>query len=356
MTLPRLLLVLFLACSALAQNDVLIADHVSPIEAAAAGHSSMLAVFTTRGKLSPCTCGEIDAVRVGFDGNRIGAPFAIATSFSAQTQPAVAFDGTRFLVVWNELAVPPLFGEEPSRVIGAFVSEDGTPSTSFAIAAANVVRPVIVWDGTQYFIFYTDLDGHAMGVVVTNQGVARTPFVIGDEEQVTGAAVGGSQVAIVSSRGNRLQAQILGGAAQELASSDAYQGRIAWNGRTFLAAWLTSDAIYARRLDEREPHVVATASAGALQLISSGSIFFAAWEGNVMSGVWIGAEPFGVLPDLESRHYPLTLDPHDPVPVDVPGDTIALFHTTHFFLSQFTNFINDYVSFVKPGRQHATRR
>ena len=351
MTLSRrvtLLLVVFLAFSALAQNETLVVDHGSPIEAAATGTSSMLALFRRSA--------EVDAVRVGFDGNPIGAPFRVASSISSQTQPAVAFDGVRFLAVWNELADPPLLGApKPARVVGAFVAEDGTRSAPFIIANAMVVRPVIVWDGTRYVVFYTDLDGHAMGVTVSAQGVIGTPFAIGNEEQITSAAVGGSPIAVVSIRENKVEATILGGSSRELADG-AYEARIAWNGRTFLVVWTQDDGVYARTL-EGETHLVATDYfPGKLQLIASGSLFLAAWESSALSTAWITTEPFSVMSSVDSTYPALTLAPHEPILTDGPGETVALFHTRHFFLTQFTNFINDYVSFVKPGRQRTAHR
>lgn len=361
MTLARrsvLLLAVLVAFSAFAQSEILVVDHGSPIEAAATGTSSMLAVFTTRAKLAPCTCGEVDAVRVGFDGNPIGTPFRVASSFALQTQPAVAFDGVRFLTVWNELADPPLIDTpKPSRVVGAFVSEDGSRSVPFVIANAMVNRPVIVWDRTRYVVFFSDLDGHAMGVFVTDQGVAGAPFATGTDGQITSAAASGSQIAFVSIRANKAEATILGEFSEGLADDDVYEARIAWNGRTFLAVWTQSDGIYARMFGGKT-HLVAADSnyPWKLQLIGSGSLFFAAWEGSAMSTAWIDSERFSVMATVDSGYAKLTLDPHEPVPVDVPGETVALFHTKHFFLSQFTGFINDYVSFVKPGRQRTMRR
>jgi hypothetical protein len=360
MTLSRcavLLLVAFLAFSALAQNETLVVDHGSAIEAAATGTTSMLALFTTRAKLAPCNCGEIDAVRVGFDGKPIAAPFRIASSFAIQLLPAVAFDGVRYLAAWTELADPPLTdAAKPSRIVAAFVAEDGTASAPFILASAKEIRPVIVWDGTQYFVFYTDPDSHAMGMTLSAQGVPGTPFAIGNETEITSAAAGGSQIAVTSIRDNKVEVTILGGSTQELASGDAYEARIAWNGRTFLVIWTQGDDIYARTLDG-EPHLLAASSfPRSLQLIASGSLFFAAWETSALSFAWIDTEPFSVMATLDSGYASLTHAPHAPAVTKGPADTVALFHTRWFVPNQFTFITNDYVWLLKPGRQRTAHR
>ena len=334
---------------------MLVVDHGIPFEAAATGNMSILAIDTKAARDVPCNCGEIDALRVGFDGRAIGTPFRIASSFALRTQPAAAFDGVRFLVAWNELADPPLTNvPKPPRLVGAFVSEDGTTSAPFTIAAAKEIRPVIVWDGTQYLVFYNDPDGHAMAVHVTDQGIVGTPLNLGNDEQVLNATAGGSQIAYVSLREKTLSVSILGGSTQELPSG-TFQARVAWNERVFLLVWTEQYAVYARTLDG-EPHLVANDYWGParLQLVASGSLFLAAWEGSSIATAWIDPEPFGVLATVDTG-FRLQRAPQVPVLADVPGDAVALFYVRFFPIGQFGGFANEYVSLVKPGRQRVRR-
>lgn len=355
------LALLVTASSAFAQTEHLLMQNAG-IQAAATGTTSMLVVFTKPVASSPCDCGEIDALRVDFDGNAIGTPFRVAASLSLQTQPAVVFDGHDFLVVWNELADPPLTGApKPSRVLGALVPEDGGPLPPFVIASASVIAPVVVWDGTRYFVFYSDLEMHASGVAVSAQQVIGTPFRIGNADKVTGAAASPSEVVVLSLRGDKVELTTIDSALQVSGSvvlgSGKGEGRVAWNGRTFLAIWNDEAGIEGRSLDNiYELHPIAADSfATALQLVASGPLFFAAWDDGAVATAWIGVDRFGVVPSIGASPH-LAIAPRYPILTSVPGKGVAMFYLRFFRANQFVTTVNAYVTFVTPPRQRVARR
>ena len=323
----------------------------------------MLAVFTKPAGAVNCACGEIDPLRVGFDGNPIGAPFAIAPSLSLQTQPAVAFDGANFLVVWNELADPPLAGSpKPSRVVAALVTEGGAPAQSFVIADASVVRPVVVWDGTRYFIFYSDPSMQASGVTVSAQGVIGTPFRIGKDDMVTGAAASPSEVVVTMMRADKAELSTIDASLHVstpvVLASGAREARVAWNGHTFLAAWMAGENIEARSLDNiYERHLIVNDPyASDLVLTASGPLFLAAWDDGAISTAWISVDSFSVAASIDRSSAQFTIAPRYPVVTNVPGRGVAMFYRRVISATQFFIVSNDYVSFVTPPRQRVTRR
>lgn len=372
MTRPRtlLLVVFFIASSAFAQTEHLVLQNGSRIDAAATGKATMLALFTKVAHAVPCECGEVDALRVDFDGQAIGAPFRVAQSFALQTQPAVAFDGHNFLAVWNELADPPLLETpKPSRVAAAFVGEDGEPSQPFTIAGANIgdrdhpIAPVVVWDGTRYFVFYSDPSMHASGVTVSAQGVVGTPFLIGNAETVSGAAASPSEVAVLSMRADRVEMTKIDTSLRistpVVLAIGAFEPRVAWNGQTFLAAWIDDAGVEARTLDDNiyERHLIAVDPyASALHLTASGRLFVAAWDNSAVATAWISAGPFSVATSIDRMSPQFTVAPRYPFVIDVPGRGVATYYIRATVVNQFYTLYNAYVSFLTPPRQRVTRR
>jgi len=373
MTRPRtlLLVVLFIASSAFAQTEHLILPtSASRIDAAATGKTTMLALFTKAAQAAPCGCGEIDALRIDFDGHAIGAPFRVAQSFSLQTQPAVAFDGRNFLAVWNELADPPLLETpKPSRVVAAFVGEDGEPSQPFVIAAANIgdrdhaIPPVVVWDGTRYFVFYSDPSMHASGVTVSAQGVVGTPFLVGNADRVSGAAASPSEVAVLSMHADRVEMTKIDASLRistpVVLAIGAFEGRVAWSGQTFLAVWIDHAGIEGRTIDDNiyERHLVASdSSAYALRLTASGRLFVAAWDNSAVATAWISTDPFSVATSIDRMSPQFTIAPRYPFVIDVPGRGVATYYIRAVTVNQFYTLYNAYVSFLTPPRQRVTRR
>lgn len=106
------------------------------------------AVLVTGQFLSPAT------------GQPTGAPFLIAPSGGNQTDPALAFDGTNYLVAWQETASTATLGLNVARVSTGGVVLDPVPLNLFGqlpgLAGYIPIIPSVAFDGTNYLVAYRD--------------------------------------------------------------------------------------------------------------------------------------------------------------------------------------------------------
>lgn len=139
--------------------------------------------------------------------------FVIGSGVGSQFQPAVAFDGSQFLVVWADTRNSATTGTD---IYGTFVDTLGNlsnPSGFVVSAAANEQRaPAIAFQtgGTKYAVVWEDRSGATWdirGSTVTTGGVVAAPVTI------------------------------IGTAADEHAPA------IAYNGTVYLAAWETGPTL-----------------------------------------------------------------------------------------------------------------
>jgi hypothetical protein len=129
----------------------------------------------------------------------VGTPKTIRTAPSSD--PAVAFDGTNHLVVWNEIVEAPFFG----RIRGALVGPDGNViGSSFAISDSTDPKlsasPDVAWNGSKYLVVweyrYASTDYDIYGRLVSASGVPGTFMRVTDSVHVSSeptVAAGGSQ-------------------------------------------------------------------------------------------------------------------------------------------------------------------
>ncbi|MFH0777716.1 MAG: hypothetical protein V2A71_03705, partial [Candidatus Eisenbacteria bacterium] len=98
---------------------------------------------------------DVFSARVNLTGGALDKyPIPISASPGVRWQPDVASDGSDYLVVWEDL------GGGDSDVFGARVRADGTvvETDGFLIAGAqgDQVRPAVAFDGTNYLVVWTD--------------------------------------------------------------------------------------------------------------------------------------------------------------------------------------------------------
>jgi hypothetical protein len=122
---------------------------------------------------------DVYAVRVGSNGHVVGTPVALSTTGGDALHPDVAFDGTNFLVVWEELGT----GVD---VKGALVNQSGAVQSVFSVSTAgdDQVQPSVSWSGSEYLVAWGDrrpgTDGSDLyaarvspaGVVLDTAGIA----------------------------------------------------------------------------------------------------------------------------------------------------------------------------------------
>ncbi len=82
-------------------------------------------------------------------------PFLVARGDSDQVQPAVAFDGTNYLVVWTDYC-----GSEPPDIRGCRVSTSGVvldpDGLEVAVTAGEQSSPALASDGVNYLVVWQD--------------------------------------------------------------------------------------------------------------------------------------------------------------------------------------------------------
>jgi hypothetical protein len=184
---------------------------------------------------------------------------AICAAVNGQWEPAVAFDGTAYLVVWSDLRNG-VFDVYGTRVTKAGVVLD--PSGIIVSATSNVQwYPAIVFDGTNYLVVWSDFRSgssydiygarvNGAGVVLDPSGFAvcaadndqRFPDVAfdgtnslvvwadarsGSYTGVWGARVNGAGVVLDSS-----------GFAVSTANTEPWNPPVAFDGTNFLVVWI----------------------------------------------------------------------------------------------------------------------
>ena len=104
---------------------------------------------------------ELHGVLLNPDGTTALPGFAIATDNSTHLDPAVAFDGVNFLVVWQQLATS---GATLGSIYGVRVSPDGQvidPAPIMIADPANgAFSPSVAFDGTNYLVVWSEGSGN----------------------------------------------------------------------------------------------------------------------------------------------------------------------------------------------------
>ena len=197
------------------------------------------------------------------------AGIPIANAARRQVRPGVAFDGTNFLVVWQDGDV----SDPDQNVFGARVSQSGqvlddTP-ISIATEAGNQVQPSVAWNGETFLVAW------------------------GDGRDGTGSDLYGTRVAPDGTVLDGSGLLLFGASPPE----GAFEPRLAWGGADYLMAWNQfrsgSDTdILAERLDANgvvlDPQPLAISVKSDFQYdqevaVGDGLFFVSYYDQNVLS-------------------------------------------------------------------------
>ncbi len=200
------------------------------------------------------TGADVYAARLSPSGALVdGALVTVTSAAGDQLLPAVAFDGTNYLVVWQN----GLSGDrnvQGARVSRAGVVLDTTPIT--IAQSERKVNPVVAFDGTNYLVVWEDQgleSSNIYGARVSSAGAVVTPaFPIstaaGNQVQPTLACVAGTCLAAWRDGRNggpdvygaRIGATAVldpAGVAISRAASSQGAPAVAGDGTRFLVAW-----------------------------------------------------------------------------------------------------------------------
>jgi hypothetical protein len=208
---------------------------------------------------------DICGARVSLSGAALDpAGFLISsnTSTSNQTYPAVAFDGTDYMVVWQDARNSgtglDIYGARVSKT-GAVLDGSGI---AISAATANQYYPAVAFGGTNYLVVwhdyrnsatYTDVYGARVTTAggVLDQGSNAIPISTADNNQrVPAVAFDGSNYLVVwhDNRGANYdiygarvseagQVQDASGIAISTAAGHQYYPAVAFDGTNYLVAW-----------------------------------------------------------------------------------------------------------------------
>jgi hypothetical protein len=102
---------------------------------------------------------DVMGVRVDAGGGMLGPPVAISAVDLDQGTSAVAFDGTNFVVVWNDSRNDPsgatydVFAARISAPTGVVIDQSGVP---VSVAPGQQGSPAVAWGASQYFSVWQD--------------------------------------------------------------------------------------------------------------------------------------------------------------------------------------------------------
>jgi len=154
---------------------------------------------------------DIYGQRLSATGELIGDPFRVcgAGALGFDHAPAIAWDGSETLVVWSDGRND---ADRGTDVYGRRVSADGAPQgADFRISGTNAVadeyNPAVAWNGTGYLVVWEDSrDDAARGVDVRGRRVSAAGAPEGKDFRISGtsATADDNAPAVASGSGNFL--------------------------------------------------------------------------------------------------------------------------------------------------------
>jgi hypothetical protein len=249
------------------------------------------------------------------------AGLVISAATSSQRSPAVASNGSDFLVVWKDVRGGSYYDIYGARVTGAGALLD-PGGLAISTASFDQQDPAVAWNGTNYLVAWADQrtdypDGDIYGGRVSATAPSVTAVLDGSGFAISAAteaqshpsvAAGGSTwlvawhdwrtgvfgnltdiyAARVGASGAVVDAS---GIAVSTASGEQWEPSVAWDGTNFLAAWedersFGNPNVYGSRISATgsvlEPSGIAISTASNTQdhvtAIYDGGRFLVAWH------------------------------------------------------------------------------
>jgi hypothetical protein len=197
------------------------------------------------------------------------APIHIAAT-QVDLEPAVAFDGTHFLVVWQDTSSIPTIRGARVRASDGAVLDASPPRYSPNTFQFPYQYPAVAFDGTNYLVVWFGYFEHGGTVVRGLQGIRVSPS--------DGLPIDPAPIVITT-------------------DSKAYYFKVASGGGYSLVTW-TNGAVKGVRLNsagqvlDAAPQVLTDSTAQAVRVASSGSRFLLAWvdDSNALRATLVRAQ------------------------------------------------------------------
>jgi hypothetical protein len=229
---------------------------------------------------------NVRAARISEEGKVLPpSPIVVSMASNYQQLPAVAWNGTEFLVVWEDNRGAQPFSPFPSGIVGARVSAAGEilDGSGFPISRSTgyTFAPAVAWGGTSFFV--TWVDGRLL------QG----PDVFGARVSSSGEVLDPEDIPIATLNRNETEPAV------------------AFDGTYFLVVWVShgkSNGTFNLDIDGArltqggaliDPDGIGIATAAGSQkapaVTSNGDGFFVVWQdpgsgGNHIAGARVGSD------------------------------------------------------------------
>jgi hypothetical protein len=276
-----------------ARFPIFVAPGEQAFPAVACGGASCLVVWRdTRSGSGPAPSSDIYGARVMLDGTVLDpAGIPITTAPGAQGEPAVAFDGTRYLVVWSEAKTDAL--PYVSRIAGVRVEGDGSVAggpIDIATAPTPKVAARAAFDGAWFWVTWW-VDGYRRFSPV-GIGVAR----VSRGGTLVDAPPDGDGVRVVQPQCDTCR--VVG-------------PNLAFGGDTALLAWTNNDETMGTSKDVEGRLIRARAGADPCWSLAGATIVHATASGNGITCTLACRQPYSrALIFEEGRRYRV------PAPID----------------------------------------
>ncbi len=161
---------------------------VSPTKALFVAVTGTIATATT----------DLEGVIMNEDGSFQGSPFGISDAEDKQLRPCVTWNGTEFIVAWEDKRGALIYFDERTDIFGTRVLEDGTvmdPSGVALLAEASPeIRPALFSTGGQAFLASSSLRPAAEGAayrIVVQRSLAPADVEFGEPTGPLSVRLGG---------------------------------------------------------------------------------------------------------------------------------------------------------------------
>jgi hypothetical protein len=327
-------------------------------------------------------------VSAGDANGTFGEDRRIHASDTAQVTPAIASNGSEFLVVWSESDATSLGRVIAKRVDASGIPIDGSEIVLSRSACAFPATPVVASNGRDFLVAWSECQvaGNRQLVVASiHDGFGGEPQVIaegvtsfesgdiawnGDDYLIAWTTtrpadyycdpfacyVSRAYATRVSARGEVLQQQAVSAETRGVRST-----RVIWNGTAFVVLWIDGDAIYAARVRSSEPPSTPTI---VLDGLGYPSTINAAFTAGTIDVVWAdhGDVFMARIRDDRTRATPFrvtsTNDPElAPVVAALPNDRLAVAYERSTHEREYSGATRVFVRFLEfPARRRAASR